>query len=96
MIFNREQSLCLQSLLYAAQRFRKPLCGWLMRGSYAERFFFRKNLYAEPYAEAYAHKAQRRTPQRIDKKVAKLSLSQEFLNCLGRILESISYFLRIS
>ena len=36
------------------------------------------------------------TPKRIDKKVAKLSLSQEFLNCLGRILESISYFLRIS
>ena len=36
------------------------------------------------------------TPKRIDKKAAKLSLSQEFLNCLGRILESIAYFLRIS
>ena len=36
------------------------------------------------------------TPHRADKKVAKLSLSQEFLNYLGRILESISYFLRIS
>ena len=30
-------------------------------------------------------------PQRADKKVAKLSLSQEFLDYLGRILESISY-----
>ena len=50
----------------------------------------------KPYPSITLTNMVHHTPHRADKKVAKLSLSQEFLNYLGRILESISYFLRIS
>ena len=52
--FSTEKIVMPTKLALCGTSIRKPLCGWLMRGSYAERFFCEKTF----MRSLMLHKAQ--------------------------------------